>query len=525
MRWPDPQTERLDASQSGYRCVRRERGVLIAVVVGWLAMIAAGSILLAASQKASRNELAAQAQSKAMSVAAFVSIYAHDLLTREQAQAQAFLGTDQVSTSTLTRAASAMGLRAALLLDQRAEVIGVLRPAPGSLDAALLTRYLGATVGGAGGPRIALIEFGGEGMVSFAVAFHAGNESRVLLGAYPISDTALPTMMGRLVSTPRWRVYLFDPTGGLLVGDPTAGDGPSSLPRSGPSTRALEKRAGPAVYNSARPAATSTPPDARAKLRYFAANVSGTPWRIMVSNREDQLHGFMSLAWAALWGLAIAGLAIIIVIARLVRGRRQLGELNIELARLAATDPLTELKNRRAIKEYLHDALSAARRHDLSLSILLVDVDRFKNFNDTLGHRTGDAVLAHAARVLSSSLRAEDTVGRWGGDEFLVVLPGTDESGALRVTERLRAALADDQPEEAGLLGRRVTVTIGLAEWRREDMEEFIGRADVALYRGKEAGRDTVRAAPDGGGSPKMSGGDSGGSAPALGGPPPHPLI
>jgi CHASE1-domain containing sensor protein len=102
MRWPDPQTERLDASQSGYRRVRRERGVLIAVVVGWLAMIAAGSILLAASQKASRNELAAQAQSKAMSVAAFVSIYAHDLLTREQAQAQAFLGPRRGSLESAT---------------------------------------------------------------------------------------------------------------------------------------------------------------------------------------------------------------------------------------------------------------------------------------------------------------------------------------------------------------------------------------------------------------------------------------
>ena len=123
--------------------------------------------------------------------------------------------------------------------------------------------------------------------------------------------------------------------------------------------------------------------------------------------------------------------------------------LNTELARLAAIDPLTGLRNRRAIDEYLHDALSAARRHDLALSVLVVDIDHFKTVNDTLGHRSGDAVLAHSARVLDGALRTEDAIGRWGGEEFLVVLSGTDEEGALRATERLREALAQ-RPARGG---------------------------------------------------------------------------
>ncbi len=120
--------------------------------------------------------------------------------------------------------------------------------------------------------------------------------------------------------------------------------------------------------------------------------------------------------------------------------------------------------------------------------MLVIDVDHFKTFNDQLGHRSGDAVLAHSARVLDGALRTEDAIGRWGGEEFLVVLPGTDEAGAVQATERLRTALAGDQPQEASEAGLPVTVTIGVAEWHHEDMSELVSRADGALYGGKAAG-------------------------------------
>ena len=110
-----------------------------------------------------------------------------------------------------------------------------------------------------------------------------------------------------------------------------------------------------------------------------------------------------------------------------------------------------------------------ARRHDLTLSVLVLDIDHFKTVNDTLGHRGGDAVLAHTARVLEAALRTEDAIGRWGGEEFLVVLTRTDEEDAIHVTERLRDALARDQPPEAQAHGLVVTITIGVAEWHREE--------------------------------------------------------
>jgi diguanylate cyclase (GGDEF)-like protein len=226
--------------------------------------------------------------------------------------------------------------------------------------------------------------------------------------------------------------------------------------------------------------------------------VAGTAWRIVLRDPEAQLFTFLNgagrwLAWLAIAGLAVAGLAIIILISRLQGRREQLTLLNTELARLASIDPLTGLRNRRAIDQYLHDALSAARRHDQALSVLVMDIDHFKAINDTLGHHSGDAVLEHTARVLEKALRTEDAIGRWGGEEFLVVLPSTDEEGALRVTERLRRALAQDQPEEARSHGLTVRITIGVAEWRQDEMDELVRRADSALYLGKAAGRDNVQ--------------------------------
>ena len=188
---------------------------------------------------------------------------------------------------------------------------------------------------------------------------------------------------------------------------------------------------------------------------------------------------------------------MIFLFARLQRQRAQL-RAQRELARLAAVDPLTGLRNRRAIEQYLHDALSAARRHDLACRCSSSTSTTSRPSTTALATSSGDAVLAHAARVLDGALRAEDAIGRWGGEEFLVVLPGTDEEGALHVTERLRAALAADQPEEARAHGLPVTITIGVAEWRDEEsIGELISRADWRCIWGRTAGRDTAHVCRD----------------------------
>jgi diguanylate cyclase (GGDEF)-like protein len=412
--------------------------LVTALVVGWLLIIAAAGWVLATSQSNSRRAVAARVQSKTQYSASFISVYARDLLARDRAAAQAWLSGPEASHSALEKASAALGLLTAAVSD-----------APGH--------------GGAPTSTIRLTAVSGRPAIAFAVSYRTRTGERVFTGEYPVRGTVLPTVLGHIFAMPGWRSFLIDSEGAHL----TAGPGS----RQGQEVR-------------------------------FSAEVADTNWRIVVTVPAGDLYGFLDgtgrwIPWLALAGLALAGLAVIFLFARLQRHRAQLSGLNDELARLAAVDPLTGLRNRRAIEQYLSDSMSAARRHSLDLSLLIVDLDRFKVFNDTLGHQQGDAVLAHAARVLDDALRAEDAIGRWGGEEFLVVLPATDEEGALHVTERLRAALAADQPESAQAHQLPVTITIGLAEWCQESIGELISRADSALYLGKDAGRDTVHVCRD----------------------------
>jgi two-component system cell cycle response regulator len=156
------------------------------------------------------------------------------------------------------------------------------------------------------------------------------------------------------------------------------------------------------------------------------------------------------------------------------------------LEALLFADALTGLANRRFILTQLAGQVSGARRHDRSLSVAIIDVDHFKTVNDTHGHAQGDRVLVGVALALRANLRAEDQLGRLGGEEFLALLPDTDADAAEVAAEKLRASVG-----EVG-----VTVSIGWAAWEGETPEELLHRADEALYAAKAGGRDRVVGAP-----------------------------
>ena len=167
-------------------------------------------------------------------------------------------------------------------------------------------------------------------------------------------------------------------------------------------------------------------------------------------------------------------------------------ELVAQGARLEALlreDALTGLSNRRAILTQLGGMVSAARRHGHPLSIAVCDLDHFKRINDSHGHKTGDAVLVAAAHAMGAHLRAEDQLGRLGGEEFLVLLPDTD---AARPSTWPRSCAPRSPARRAAV---PVTVSIGVATWDGEAPEDLLHRADEALYAAKEAGRDRVMAA------------------------------
>jgi two-component system cell cycle response regulator len=156
------------------------------------------------------------------------------------------------------------------------------------------------------------------------------------------------------------------------------------------------------------------------------------------------------------------------------------------LEALLFEDPLTGLSNRRFILTQLGGMVSGARRHHRALTVAVIDVDHFKSVNDLRGHAEGDRVLAGVARVMRDHLRAEDQLGRLGGEEFLALLPDADAGAGHAAAEKLRASV-----DEVG-----VTVSIGWAAWEGEPADDLLGRADDALYVAKARGRDCTVGAP-----------------------------
>jgi two-component system cell cycle response regulator len=171
---------------------------------------------------------------------------------------------------------------------------------------------------------------------------------------------------------------------------------------------------------------------------------------------------------------------------------RHLREGDERLTELAATDDLTGLLARRFLESHLRGLVAAAGRHGRPLSLAMIDVDRFKSANDDHGHAVGDFVLRTVVERMQSRLRQEDLLGRWGGDEFLLILPDVEFEGALTAAEGLRETVEET---EVSVDGERipVTVSIGVASWARGDTpEELTERADGALYEAKAAGRNSV---------------------------------
>lgn len=206
--------------------------------------------------------------------------------------------------------------------------------------------------------------------------------------------------------------------------------------------------------------------------------------------REERALGVLCLGWheprAALEGRVTQGLALLAAEAAHAVER---ADLLARLALLARTDDLTGLPNRRAWEAELPHALARAGRGGGRVTVVLLDLDRFKPHNDAYGHQAGDVLLRRVAQAWQETLRTGDVLARYGGDEFAALLPDTGLDGALAAVERLRAVMPEG-----------TTVSAGTAEWVvGESAAALVGRADAALYRAKARGRDRseVADAPD----------------------------
>ncbi len=181
---------------------------------------------------------------------------------------------------------------------------------------------------------------------------------------------------------------------------------------------------------------------------------------------------------------------------RIVDLQNELIDAREAIRRQAAQDPLTRILNHRMILESLSREVERAHAARQPVSVILADMDHFKRVNDTHGHVAGDRVLIEVARRIRQTVRSREHVGRYGGEEFLIVLPGVDREGALRIGERIRIAVSR-KPFELGTASVHLTISQGICSWNEPTpipTDELIRVADRALYLVKDSGRDGVQA-------------------------------
>jgi diguanylate cyclase (GGDEF)-like protein len=172
---------------------------------------------------------------------------------------------------------------------------------------------------------------------------------------------------------------------------------------------------------------------------------------------------------------------------------QQLAQANERLEQLSVTDPLTGLANRRRLEEALREEWERVRRTPAAVSVAIIDIDHFKQYNDRHGHLAGDRCLQHVAAQINRNVRATDLVARYGGEEFVIMMPQTDPASAGEAAERVRTAIAE--LAEPLTPDQVVTASIGVATLHdpaQQGTEQLLEQADAALYRAKRTGRNRV---------------------------------
>ena len=238
-------------------------------------------------------------------------------------------------------------------------------------------------------------------------------------------------------------------------------------------------------------------PDTDGRWRWLAATalmMSGvmvTGRFLLVTFAPEAYPSFEAGHWINTLGLVLTNADLTVGTLAFLLAHRD--EAERELQKLATTDGLTGTMNRRRWMESAAVHVRLAERHVQPVTVMMLDIDHFKRLNDTRGHAAGDGALVRFARALQAAVRQPDLVGRYGGEEFCVLLPQSDAVAARAIDQRLREALVRDV---APALGFPITYTAGVAEWRPgATLEALLATADAALYRGKAAGRDRLEVA------------------------------
>jgi diguanylate cyclase (GGDEF)-like protein len=250
--------------------------------------------------------------------------------------------------------------------------------------------------------------------------------------------------------------------------------------------RGIEKLDGKEVFRLMRPFITEKSCLAcHAGQGYRVGEIRGGISLAVPMASLRQAQGPMKVALVGghglLWLLGVVGIVVAV---------SNLEKAHLRIITLVNTDSLTRLANRRFFIDFMAKAMAFAKRHEQALSVIMADLDNFKSVNDTYGHQAGDQVLAAFGQVMQASVRKEDLAARFGGEEFILMLPGTTLEDATFLGERLRESLENLAFPP---LKTRVTASFGIAQYQPDDtFETLVKRADEALYAAKAAGRNRV---------------------------------
>jgi diguanylate cyclase (GGDEF)-like protein len=441
---------------------------------------------IALSQQQSKAHLRGNFRLRGTTSATFVATYLAEQAARERQAGREFLSADHVSDVRFRIVAAAFGGSAAVLLDRRGRLLNVLPAKPSLIGQPIADRYANlaaAERGGVGVSNVVAAAAKGVPVVAVAVPFATLHGRRVFSAAYPASGSALTALVDHTISYREHHVYLVDGTGRLLAASPRTKAGTLAA-ADPPLTRAAERSS----LGSVTGAGTST--------TFTVAPVPGTPWRLLIAIPDNRLYASITGAtlivpWVVFVLVTVLGALLVALFGRSLADRARLALLSSTLETTARTDLLTGLFNRRALTESLTRVAASARRRVEPLSVLMIDLDRFKETNDGFGHEAGDRVLCAVADCMRDVVRADDVFGRWGGDEFLVVLPSTDDAGARKVARRIREAAAGVDLSDIGL-DHGVPLSAGSATGVHTSPQDLVRAADLALYKAKASSRGEV---------------------------------
>lgn len=460
-------------------------GIVTIILVGGVAAV------LLASQAAARDGVSDRFIARTGLAAKFVGTYVDQLTAREMKVARQTLSGTDVSAEFASTMRS-FGFRSGVLLDSTGRVLAVAPASAEAIGHPLAVNYAHlaqALRGHIAVSEVVLSLADHTPVVAFAVSFQTPSGLRVFSGAYALTDTPLAAFLNDTTNLKGAQLFLVDSRDAVV-----AASGPEIT-----GVRPLAQR-DPVLAEAVRSQEQGSYTAGSTESFFGRATVPGTDWSLIFAAPSSSL--FVTVNGASQWGpwLILAGLALVAALAgwfgiRLVEGRRRLAMANCQLESLARTDGLTGLDNRRHLTEQLEKLLPNIRRHGFPVCVLMIDIDRFKRLNDSFGHQAGDRAIRHVAGQLTESLREGDLLARWGGEEFLAVLPNTAMKEALQVADRLRLSVAQ-APIQLGDDGDLIAIqtSVGVSQARDDDdVDALVNRADHGLYEAKAAGRNAVR--------------------------------